>query len=428
VPGGEPRATAGEERGEATVVTAAGIIEGELDVLAALCERRGQGVLEYCRHVGGPESSAQACSEAFARFRRDVAAATDPEALDPDEALLRATRYAAAEHAVRSVPEHPRCSAVPRAIAARACGEISSRGGRRLAAHLRSCVACREAEACALAAERAYREPSMKRLPPAAAEAVLIALEGALPGAASWQTTRVADAPSSDGLVSARARDEPFRGQDRDSRVATPVASDITRSMICDGDPGALAALCERRGVAVFTYCVHVTRSGDAAIAAAEVFAAFRAAIAAPGDLTAIDAETLLRSITRRTAGLRAVDATGPDGEDMAPRNGCAGRDIDLVQLVSGLLAGEERRAVDAHVAACSACKVVLGRLEAAESAFDRSSGTALTLRLAEELLGALIAAAPVRAHGGDRVSVFEAAMSLLAGDGAAPQPPRRRT
>jgi hypothetical protein len=128
---GERGSEAGKAQGgKPSAVTAAGIIDGDHDVLAALCERRGGAVLAYCRHISAPGLSAQA----FARFRLDVAEATDPEALDPDATLLRATRYVAAAHVLQFVPLAPVpglglgrawCPAVPQAIASRESGELS---------------------------------------------------------------------------------------------------------------------------------------------------------------------------------------------------------------------------------------------------------------------------------------------------------------
>lgn len=188
---GERGSEAGKAQGgEPGAVTPAGIIGGDHDVLAALCERRGGAVLAYCRHISAPGLSARACAQAFARFRLGVGEATDPEALDPDATLLRATRYAAAAHVLQFVPLAPVpglglgrawCYAVPQAIASRESGELSRWGRRRLAVHLRRCGTCRETEARALAAERAYQEAPVEELPAGVAAQILTALEEAVP-------------------------------------------------------------------------------------------------------------------------------------------------------------------------------------------------------------------------------------------------------
>src|SRR5690348_15900794 len=81
------------------VVTASGVRDGDPPTLAALAERRGRAVLAYCEQVCGPGEAVTAAADALARFRRSVADADDPVSLDPELALLRATRYAAAAHA-----------------------------------------------------------------------------------------------------------------------------------------------------------------------------------------------------------------------------------------------------------------------------------------------------------------------------------------
>src|SRR3954452_20928769 len=81
------------------VVTPSGVRDGDPPTLAALAERRGRAVLAYCERVCAPGDAVAAASEALARFRRSVAGTGDPVSLDPEQALLRATRYAAAAHA-----------------------------------------------------------------------------------------------------------------------------------------------------------------------------------------------------------------------------------------------------------------------------------------------------------------------------------------
>src|SRR5687768_8007389 len=89
--------------GPTAAVTPQGVRDGDPVVLAALTERRGAAVLAYCEHVA-PGVAPAAAADAFARFRRDVVEARDPLALDPEAALLRATRLAAAARAPRPQP------------------------------------------------------------------------------------------------------------------------------------------------------------------------------------------------------------------------------------------------------------------------------------------------------------------------------------
>src|SRR4051794_38635711 len=90
---------------EATVagqVTALGLRNGDPAVLRALLERRGAAVLAYCERMSAPGAAPDAAAEAFARFRAIVMEAARPTDIDPESALLSATRYASAERAPRT--------------------------------------------------------------------------------------------------------------------------------------------------------------------------------------------------------------------------------------------------------------------------------------------------------------------------------------
>src|SRR4051794_40787428 len=149
------------------VVTASGVRDGDPPTLAALAERRGRAVLAYCDQVCGPGQAVAAAADALARFRRSVADASDPLALDPEVALLRSTRYAAAAHAPAIGAPAPRhgllgrrggpCAIVPELLAALAAGDLTDGDRARLARHLERCPACRAAEERSQAAEVAYR-------------------------------------------------------------------------------------------------------------------------------------------------------------------------------------------------------------------------------------------------------------------------------
>src|SRR3954470_21618934 len=140
------------------VVTPSGVRDGDPPTLAALAERRGGAVLAYCGRVCVPGDAGAAGADALARFRRSVATAADPLALDPEEALLRATRYGAAAHAPRDGDSGAArgrllgrrdggpCAMVPELLAAQASGDLSVGDRARLARHLHRCPSCRSAE------------------------------------------------------------------------------------------------------------------------------------------------------------------------------------------------------------------------------------------------------------------------------------------
>src|SRR5436309_10344271 len=83
-------------------------------------------------------------------------------------------------------------------------------------------------------------------------------------------------------------------------------AGAVTPEGVRTGDPAALAALCERRGGAVLAYCREVCEPAEAALAAAEALARFRAAVWASADAADLDPERLLLSATRHAASARA--------------------------------------------------------------------------------------------------------------------------
>src|SRR3954447_1710951 len=134
-------------------VTPRGVREGDPPTLAALAERRGGAVLAYGEQVCAPGEALAAAADALARFRRSVAEADDPLTLDPEQALLRATRYAAAARAPHPAQAPRRLGRrggpwglVPELLAARASGDLTEGDSSRLARHLEGCAACREAE------------------------------------------------------------------------------------------------------------------------------------------------------------------------------------------------------------------------------------------------------------------------------------------
>jgi hypothetical protein len=158
-----------------------------------------------------------------------------------------------------------------------------------------------------------------------------------------------------------------------------------------DGDPAALAGLCERRGPAVLAYCRHVAGDADAAAAAAEAFARFRAQVVAADDPASLNPEALLISATRHAAARHAtVVATG------------------LCAEVPGLLAGRADRSISpanvefltGHLEVCWTCRAPVARFEAAERAYRDPPDPTVPPEAAEAIVAALTAAAPVRTAG----------------------------
>ena len=199
------------------------------------------------------------------------------------------------------------------------------------------------------------------------------------------------------------------------------VAAHITPESLRSGEPEALAALCDRRGAAVFAYCQRAAGGEAAAGAAAEAFAQFRSVIQPRGALAnQAAAEVLLRSATRRCALVYADEAASArEGE--AGAEGCDVQGAALIVYVEGALAAADREVVADHVAECGSCAATLQRLQEAEAAFSVKPGTQLPVDVAREILTALVQAAPVSAHGGDESAVRDEALRLLTGDKAPP-------
>jgi hypothetical protein len=170
-------------------VTAQRVRDGEPAALNALVERRGTAVLAYCEEVAEPGGATAAAGEAFARFRREVVAADEPRALDPEAVLLRGTRQAAAAAAPRSVAQRgllarrlgATCVLVPELLAARAERSLTTADRLRLSRHLERCSSCREAEERFERGEQAWREAPNTPPAPEVADQLLAALRGAAP-------------------------------------------------------------------------------------------------------------------------------------------------------------------------------------------------------------------------------------------------------
>ena len=219
----------------------------------------------------------------------------------------------------------------------------------------------------------------------------------------------------------------------RSGRVKVNLAAEITPAKLRSGDPAALAALCDRRGAAVFAYCQLAAGSDGAATVAAAAFAEFRRAIQPPGTLTrGGEAERLLRAVSRRAAleHIRGVSAGHRGSSVRAP---CDVADHEIVAYLDRTLAPADHDVVAAHVGGCGSCTVLLERLKDAEPAFGVAPGTPLPVPVAREILTALVAAAPVGPDDGSQTAVHDEALRLLTGEHGpptadpvppAPQPP----
>lgn len=193
---------------------------------------------------------------------------------------------------------------------------------------------------------------------------------------------------------------------------------DITQAKIRDGDPRALAALCERRGAAVLAYCEQVAARDQAADAAADAFARLRASVMALGEARSVDGDVLLLHVVRSAAGWRGSNAVAAR-EGRPVSESCAALEFELVAYVENSLSRAAREGVDDHLAQCRFCAAALRRLEAGERAYERPPRAPLPAGVAEELLRALVVAAPVRACGSNAAAVEREALRLLTGDRA---------
>lgn len=180
----------------------------------------------------------------------------------------------------------------------------------------------------------------------------------------------------------------------------------VSEAGIRSGDPDALAGLCQRRGGAVLVYAEHVAAPGQAGSAAADAFARFRAQVVA-GDGPRLDAESLLLSTTRHAAAARGLRARPGNGGE--PNPDCPAEAL-LIGWIEETLSAPERERFEQHVVDCPDCVGTVARFEAAERAYEDPPRAPLPANIAHQILGALVASAPVTALNGDAAAVREAA------------------
>jgi hypothetical protein len=177
----------------------------------------------------------------------------------------------------------------------------------------------------------------------------------------------------------------------------------VTPEGVRAGEPGALAALCERRGAAVLAYCREVCDPPGAALAAAEAFARFRGAVWAAGDASDLDPERLLLSATRHAAaaGAQITSDTGTArrflgrGQTMT----CARMPALIVARAENLLGSADLDRLSRHVERCATCRATEAAFRRAERAYVATAHTPLDSSTTALFLGALAEAAPITAE-----------------------------
>ncbi len=165
----------------------------------------------------------------------------------------------------------------------------------------------------------------------------------------------------------------------------------MTPTGVRDGDPDALAGMCELRGPAVLAYCEVVAgRGADGAAAAADAMGSFRAGVVATGDLENLNPEAMLISATRHAAA-RYAGGGLPSPCSRVPSLLAARADRSITLADHDFL-GE-------HLAGCWTCRAPVARFEAADRAYLDPRSTPLHPAIGAAMLAAMTAAAPVRGN-----------------------------
>ncbi|MEA2223012.1 MAG: hypothetical protein QOH83_1388 [Solirubrobacteraceae bacterium] len=162
----------------------------------------------------------------------------------------------------------------------------------------------------------------------------------------------------------------------------------VTPAGVRDGEPAALIGLCSARGPSVLAYCRHVAGDADAAAAAADAFARFRAAVVATDDLADLNPEALLISATRSAA----ADHVGGEAPD-----GCAEVPSLLAGRADKTASSADLERLDRHLEGCWACRAPVARFKAAERAYRDPPDPTLDPEIAAQIFVALATAAPAR-------------------------------
>lgn len=162
----------------------------------------------------------------------------------------------------------------------------------------------------------------------------------------------------------------------------------ITPQGIRDGDPAVLAALAARRGPAVVAFAEQVCDAPYVVRAAADAFARFRAAVAAPDANMSVHPDALLLRCARRAA----LDLA-PVGPDL----GCGPAVELLAARAERTIKPRDATLLNRHVEACGHCGALSGALDAADRAYREADETPLLAESLAAIVAALAAAAPIR-------------------------------
>jgi hypothetical protein len=175
----------------------------------------------------------------------------------------------------------------------------------------------------------------------------------------------------------------------------------VTPAGVRDGEPAALEGLCARRGAAVLAFCGEVCEPDAAPRAAAEAFARFRAAVVVLDDLSGVDPDDLLLGATRHAAAslARTPPQTGPRLLGFGGRgrcDACAFIPDMLVARASGALGEADLERLTSHLERCTACREIEAAFARAEHAYREPGDLVVPPDVAESIVAALTAAAPV--------------------------------
>ncbi len=142
----------------------------------------------------------------------------------------------------------------------------------------------------------------------------------------------------------------------------------------------------------MLAYCRQLVGDADAAEAAAEAFARFRATVVAAGALSDLNPEAVLVKATREAAASRA--ARGGEGT-------CAELPQLLAARANKTISAADCKRLEEHLETCWACRAPVARFKAAERAYGDPPDRTIDPADTALIVAALAAAAPAR--GADR-------------------------
>jgi hypothetical protein len=150
----------------------------------------------------------------------------------------------------------------------------------------------------------------------------------------------------------------------------------------------------------VLGYCREVCEPADAASAAAEALARFRAAVWAAGEASELEPETLLLGATRHAAAAAARRPAEPRATrrivGRAHTEVCAQVPALIVARAESLLGAADQDRLARHLERCASCRETEAAFRRAERAYAASTHPPLDSATTALLLSALAEAAPV--------------------------------